>query len=58
MLLYLPPYPPELNQIELLCHHFKHCWLAPADYATDQSLFLRINAIASEINTQYRVTSG
>lgn len=57
-LFYLPPYSPELNRIELLWHHFKHCWLAPADYATDQTLFLRINAIASEINNQYRITSG
>ncbi len=57
-LFYLPPYAPELNRIDLLWHHFRHCWLAPADYATDQTRFLRINAIASEINNQSRITSG
>ena len=57
-LFYLPPYSPELNRIELLWHHFKHCWLAAADYATEQTLFRRINDIASEINAKYRITSG
>ena len=57
-LCYLPPYSPELNRIELLWHHFKHCWLAPADYATEQTLFRRINDIASEINTKYQIACG
>lgn len=57
-LCYLPPYSPEFNRIELLWHHFKHCWLAPADYRTDHVLFQRINDIASKINSQYRITSG
>ena len=57
-LCYLPPYSPELNRLELLWRHFKHCWLAPDDYHSDQILFQRINDIASKVNSECRLTSG
>jgi transposase len=57
-LFYLPPYSPELNRIEVLWHRFKHAWLAPTDYASEETLFQQINAIAQAIGTKYRITFG
>jgi hypothetical protein len=57
-LLYLPSYSPELNRIETLWLRFKHTWLAPADYDSEQSLFCRINEIANGVGTKYRITFG
>ncbi len=57
-LFFIPPYSPELNHIENLWRHFKHEWLAPADYQTEQTLLQRIKEIALQINQKCYVTSG
>jgi hypothetical protein len=55
-LLFLPPYCPELNKIELLWHRCKHYWGRPEDYQSDQTLLERIEYILSRVGTNYTVT--
>lgn len=55
-LYYLPPYSPELNLIELLWHRLKYVWLAPADYASDATLYERLIQICRLIGPKYQIT--
>ena len=55
-LLFLPPYSPELNKIEVLGHRCKHCWVRPEDYQTDQTLLERIEHVLIKIGQKYTVT--
>jgi hypothetical protein len=55
-LLFLPPYSPELNKIELLWHRCKHCWIRPEDYQTDRTLFERVGYVLQRVGTTYTVT--
>ena len=41
-LLYLPPYSPELNRIEILWRFCKHYWLTPDAYQTPQTLLQQL----------------
>ena len=55
-LLFLPPYSPELNKIELRWHRCKHYWVRPEDYHTDLTLLERIEYILMEVGQKYTVT--
>lgn len=55
-LLFLPPYSPELNKIELLWHRCKHYWVRPEDYHTDLNLLERIEHVLMEVGQKYTVT--
>jgi hypothetical protein len=55
-LLFLPPYSPELNKIELLWHRCKHYWVRPEDYHSDNILLQRIENILRQVGTNYTVT--
>jgi len=55
-LLFLPPYSPELNHIELLWHRCKHYWVRPEDYQSDHSLLQRIEYVLKRVGTDYTVT--
>ena len=55
-LLFLPPYSPELNHIELLWHRCKHYWIRPQDYASDLTLLQRLEHVLCNVGKQYTVT--
>ena len=55
-MLFLPPYSPELNHIELLWHRCKHYWIRPQDYATDLTLLQRLEHVLCNVGKQYTVT--
>lgn len=55
-LLFLPPYSPELNKIELLWHRCKHYWVRPQDYQSDQTLLERIEYVLKRVGTTYTIT--
>ena len=55
-LLFLPPYSPELNRIELLWHRCKHYWVRPEDYRTDDSLWQRVEHVLQRVGTDYTIT--
>ena len=55
-LLFLPPYSPELNRIELLWHRCKHYWVRPEDYQTDQTLLERIEYVFKKVGSDYTIT--
>ncbi len=55
-LLFLPPYSPELNKIELLWHRCKHYWIRPQDYASDQTLVDRVEYVLQNVGSIYTLT--
>lgn len=55
-LLFLPPYSPELNRIELLWHRCKHYWVRPQDYQTEESLCQRVEHVLQRVGTDYTIT--
>jgi len=55
-LLFLPPYSPELNKIELLWHRCKHYWIRPEDYASDYTLLERVDYVLKKIGSTYTIT--
>lgn len=55
-LLFLPPYSPELNKIELLWHRCKHYWVRPEDYQTDRTLLERVEYVLKRVGTTYTIT--
>lgn len=55
-LLFLPPYSPELNKIEILWHRCKHYWIRPQDYASDLTLVERVEYVLKNIGSLYTVT--
>jgi transposase len=58
-LLFLPPYSPELNRIEMLWRFCKHYWLPPAAYQSAQTLRDHVTKLIQKIGTQhYRITFG
>ena len=58
-LLFLPPYSPELNRIEILWRFCKHYWLTPDAYLTPQTLLQHVTDLLRDIGTtDYRITFG
>lgn len=58
-LLFLPPYSPELNRIEILWRFCKHYWLTPDAYQTPQTLLQHVTDLLRAIGTHdYRITFG
>ena len=55
-LLFLPPYSPEGNKIELLWHRCKHYWLRPEDYLTDRTLLERVEYVLNRVRINYTAT--
>lgn len=56
-LLFLPPYCPELNRLEVLWRFCKHYWLPPEAYQTSLSLLLHVADLLRVIGTpDYQVT--
>ena len=55
-LLFLPPYSPELNRIELLWHRCKHYWVRPEDYGSDHSLWQRVEHVLQRVGSDYTIT--
>lgn len=58
-LVFLPPYAPELNRIEILWRFCKHYWLPPAAYRCAQTLRDQVASLLRKIGTpHYRITFG
>ncbi|WP_182888256.1 IS630 family transposase [Hymenobacter rubripertinctus] len=55
-LLFLPPYSPELNHIELLWHRCKHYWVRPEDYQSDHTLLQRVEYVLNRVGRNYTVS--
>jgi hypothetical protein len=55
-LLFLPPYCPHLNRIELLWKQIKYRWLAPSDYLDFPTLSQSVTDILEQVGTKYRVS--
>ena len=55
-LLFLPPYCPHLNLIELLWRQVKYRWLAPAAYQTFETLCQSVTNILAQVGTKYRLS--
>lgn len=55
-LLFLPPYCPHLNRIELLWKQIKYRWLAPHDYIDFPTLSQSVTDILKNVGTKYRLT--
>jgi len=54
-LLFLPPYSPELNHVELRWHRCKHYWVRPEDYQSDHTLLQRIEYVLNRVGKNYTV---
>ena len=58
-LLFLPPYSPELNRLEIRWRFCKHYWLTPDAYQTPQTLLQQVTELLQAIGTpQYQITFG
>lgn len=55
-LLFLPPYCPHLNRIELLWKQIKYRWLAPNDYIDFDTLSQSVNDILNQVGERYRLS--
>jgi len=55
-LLFLPPYCPHLNVIEILWRQVKYRWLAPEAYATFETLCQSVLDILAHVGTKYRLS--
>ena len=55
-LVFLPPYSPELNHIELLWHRCKHYWVRPEDYQSEHTLLERVEYVLNQVGKNYTVT--
>ena len=54
-LLYLPPYSPELNKIEILWKHIKYYWLKFDAYMSFDSLRNELNDVLCNIGRKHRI---
>lgn len=52
---YLPPYSPHLNLAERLWRKLKYEWLQPADYATADGLFYRVQQALAAVGTSLKI---
>ncbi|AMJ66191.1 hypothetical protein AXW84_12665 [Hymenobacter sp. PAMC 26628] len=55
-LLFLLPYSPELNRIELLWHRCTHYWVRPEDYQSNRTLLQRIEYVLKRVGSEHTVT--
>lgn len=55
-LLFLPPYCPHLNLIEILWRQVKYRWLAPAAYQTFGTLCQSVTDILAQVGTKYQLS--
>lgn len=55
-LLFLPPYCPHLNRIELLWKQIKYRWLVPRDYIDFPTLSQSVKDILKQVGTKYRLS--
>ena len=55
-LLFLPPYCPHLNLIEILWRQVKYRWLAPAAYRTFETLCQSVTDVLVQVGTKYRLS--
>ena len=55
-LLFLPPYCPHLNLIEILWRQVKYRWLVPAAYTNFAMLCQSVTSILAQVGTQYRLS--
>ena len=55
IVVYLPPYSPELNIIEILWKKIKYEWLSCHAYETFQTLTHSVENLLSEYSTKYRI---
>jgi len=54
-LLYLPPYSPELNKIEILWKHIKYYWLSFDAYKNFESLRENLNDVLCNVGRKHRI---
>jgi transposase len=57
-LLFLPPYCPHLNLIEVLWKQLKYRWLEPAAYTDFESLCQSVQHILKSCPKRYPITFG
>ena len=55
-LLFLPPYSPHLNVIELLWRQVKYRWLSPDAYQNFETLCQSVTSILAQVGTRYRLS--
>ena len=55
-LLFLPPYCPHLNKIEILWRQVKYRWLAPDAYRTFETLCQSVTDILAQVGTKYQIS--
>lgn len=55
-LLFLPPYCPHLNLIEILWRQTKYHWLAPEAYRNFETLCQSVTDILAQVGTKYRLS--
>ena len=55
-LLFLPPYCPHLNLIEMLWRQIKYRWLAPEAYKDFHTLCKSVTDVLAQVGTKYRIT--
>jgi len=55
-LLFLPPYCPHLNKIEVLWRMMKYCWLSPDAYTDFKTLCQSVTDILAGVGTNYQIT--
>lgn len=55
-LLFLPPYSPELNLIEILWRKIKYEWLPLNAYSSFKDLYDSLTEVLKEVGAKYRIT--
>lgn len=55
-LLFLPPYSPHLNKIEILWRLMKYRWLSPSAYADFDTLCQSVTQLLALVGTTYRIS--
>ena len=55
-LLFLPPYCPQLNLIEILWRQMKYRWLDCGAYADFQTLCQSVDQVLAQVGTKYRLS--
>lgn len=56
ILIYLPPYSPKLNPIEILWRFIKYSWLPLSAYQSFNDLKLALQHVLDNIGSQFRIT--